>query len=141
MAEGNKHDSGKPRLDLIPPEAMFALGRVLAFGAQKYADRNWEKGFAWGRSVAALLRHLFAWIGGQDKDPETGFCHLDHVLCNVVFLVTFWHRNVGTDDRPKMPEVEPPTEAAPLAHSVNGKFWEHGSRGDDMQSPTMPEVR
>jgi len=109
MAEGNKNDAGKPRLDLVPPEAMFALGRVLEFGARKYDDRNWEKGFAWGRAIAALLRHLFAWIGGQDTDPETGFCHLDHVLCNAMFLVTFWYRKVGTDDRPK--PVKPETDA------------------------------
>ena len=93
-----KQDGGKLRLDLVPPEAMTAMGRVLTFGAAKYAARNWEQGMSWGRIVAALLRHLFAWIGGEDKDPESGFSHLDHVICNAAFLVTYEARGVGEDD-------------------------------------------
>ena len=30
---GLKYDDGKPRLDLVPPEAVMALGRVLTYGA------------------------------------------------------------------------------------------------------------
>ena len=96
-----KADTDKPRLDLVPPEAMTAMGRVLTFGAAKYAARNWEQGMSWGRIVAALLRHLFAWIGGEDQDPESGFSHLDHVICNAAFLVTYEARGVGEDDRSK----------------------------------------
>ena len=39
---------------------------------KKYADRNWEKGYAWGLSVAALRRHLAEWLKGESIDPETG---------------------------------------------------------------------
>lgn len=98
--EGAKFDGDKVRLDLIPPEATWSLGQVLTMGARKYDARNWEKGFNWGRSVAALERHLTAWKGGEDTDPESGFSHLAHVLCNAAFLVTFEARGVGTDDRP-----------------------------------------
>lgn len=63
--------------------------------------RNWEQGFAWGRSDAALKRHLTAWEAGQDNDPETGLPHLWHVLANAAFLVTFEARQIGTDDRAK----------------------------------------
>lgn len=99
VGEASKYDTGKPRMDLIPPEALYALGRVLEYGARKYADRNWEKGFAWGRSVAALKRHLSAWEAGQDFDPESGMPHLWHVLTNAAFLLAFEARGVGTDDR------------------------------------------
>jgi len=102
--EGRKSDQGKRRMDLIPPEAMEALADVLTMGAAKYDARNWEKGFAWGRSVAALLRHLFAWMRGENKDPESGLSHLAHVLCNAAFLVTFEVRGIGTDDRAKATE-------------------------------------
>ena len=36
LVEGYKADEGKVRMDLIPPEAMFALAHVLTFGAKKY---------------------------------------------------------------------------------------------------------
>lgn len=109
--EGVKNDSGKCRLDLIPPEAIFALGEILTFGATKYADRNWEKGMSWGRVFGALMRHSWAWWGGQgpttksflfgDLDAETGKSHLWHALCCIAFLVAYEERNLGTDDRLK----------------------------------------
>lgn len=36
--EGLKHDAGKLRLDLIPPEAIRVLGEVLTCGTDKYGD-------------------------------------------------------------------------------------------------------
>ncbi|XXJ19883.1 dATP/dGTP diphosphohydrolase domain-containing protein [Desulfovibrio caledoniensis] len=97
--EGAKFDTGKLRMDLIPPEAIEGLAEVLTMGAEKYAARNWEKGFDWGRSVAALKRHLTAWERREDLDPESGLNHMKHVLCNAVFLVTFIEREVGRDTR------------------------------------------
>ncbi len=36
LSVGTKADNGKVRLDLIPPEVIFALGEILTFGANKY---------------------------------------------------------------------------------------------------------
>ena len=96
-----KHDDGKPRYDLVPPEALDALSRVLTFGASKYAARNWEKGMEWGRVFGAMMRHAWAWWRGAGKDPESGLSHMAHVLCNAAFLVTFERRGAGKDDRNK----------------------------------------
>jgi len=97
--EGNKDDSDKLRYDLIPPETLEALAWILTFGAQKYGDRNWEKGMKWGRPFAALMRHMWAWWRGQNLDPETGKSHLWHALACLTFLVTFEQKGIGTDDR------------------------------------------
>ena len=94
-----KYDSGKLRIELIPPEVIEGIAAVLTFGAAKYADRNWEKGMPWGRCFAAAMRHLWAWWRGQDKDPESGINHLAHALCCIAFLLTYNIRCVGTDDR------------------------------------------
>lgn len=107
--EGRKDDAEKVRLDLIAPEFIFAVGRVATFGATKYADRNWEKGMKWGRVFGATMRHLWCWWGGQgpttrsflfgDLDEETGFSHLWHASCCLMFLVTYEERGAGIDDR------------------------------------------
>ena len=99
LGQAVKYDQGKPRMDLIPPEAIKGIAEVLTFGANKYAARNWEQGSEWGRFTAALLRHFTAWMGGEDYDPETGLNHLKHVLCNAAFLLTFQERGIGRDDR------------------------------------------
>jgi len=99
--EGRKDDSAKSRLDLIPPEAVFALGEILSYGAEKYSARNWEAGMSWGRVFGAAMRHLWAWWGGERNDAETGRSHLWHALCCIAFLVAYEERNTGTDDRNK----------------------------------------
>ena len=33
ITDGLKHDGGKPRLDLVPPEIIEAVGTVMTFGA------------------------------------------------------------------------------------------------------------
>ena len=48
-----KHDKGKLRYDLIPPEALEALVQVYTYGATKYAPDNWRNGIEWSRVFAA----------------------------------------------------------------------------------------
>lgn len=98
---GVKYDKDKCRLDLIPPEAIFAIGEILTFGAKKYEDRNWEKGMPWGRIFGACMRHLWMWWWGKDLDTETGKSHLWHAACCIVFLITYEQKGIGKDDRPK----------------------------------------
>jgi len=102
MAEaGRKDDGGKAPYHLIAPELLEEVAKVLEFGARKYAPRNWEAGMSWGRVFSALQRHLWAWWWGKDKDEETGFSHLSHAACCVMFLLSYEARKVGQDDRAK----------------------------------------
>lgn len=102
LAEGVKFDGDKLRYDLIPPELLHETALVLTYGAVKYAPRNWEKGMKWGRCFGALMRHMWAWWRGQDRDPETGFSHLSHAACCIAFLIAYEHRCIGEDDRNKL---------------------------------------
>jgi hypothetical protein len=99
VSEGRKDDTGKVRIELIPPEAMFAIATILTFGADKYGDRNWEEGMKWSRVFGALMRHMWAWWRGERADAETGYSHLWHAACCVVFLIAYEARRSGTDDR------------------------------------------
>ena len=98
-----KFDGEKVRLDLLPITPLIGIGKVLTYGAKKYAARNWEKGLAWSRCYAAALRHLFAWWSGETNDPETGLNHLDHALCEIMFLREFTETHTELDDRPQCP--------------------------------------
>jgi hypothetical protein len=103
---GAKFDAGKLRYDLYPVEALEGTTKILTLGAQKYADRNWEAGMRYGRVYASLMRHLTAWWGGEDLDPETHESHLHHAGCCIAFLQTYVERGVGEDDRPFYDESE-----------------------------------
>lgn len=102
MSEGGvKFDSDKIRLELLPPELIFAVGDIMTSGAKKYTDRNWELGMNWSRVYGALMRHLWAWWRGDAGDPDTGRSHLWHAGCCIAFLIAYEERKTGTDDRPK----------------------------------------
>jgi len=115
---GRKDDQNKPRLDLIPPEIIFALGTILDFGAKKYADRNWEKGMSWGRVFGAAMRHAWAWWGGKapttksflfgELDGETGYSHLWHLACCVAFLIAYEERGLTQYDDRFEPDAKSP---------------------------------
>lgn len=99
-AGGVKKDEGKNRYDLLAPEFLDGTARILTLGVSKYAERNWEKGMRWGRVFASLMRHLWAWWGGESKDSESGESHLLHASCCLMFLVAYEKRKIGEDDRP-----------------------------------------
>lgn len=94
-----KNDQGKARFDLIPPEFLFELARVLAYGANKYSDNNWARGAQWTRYFAAAQRHMWAWYNGEELDDESGHTHLAHAACCLAFLISYQYRGLGKDDR------------------------------------------
>lgn len=100
MSEGKKFDEDKLPWHLLPPDAVEEIVKVLHFGAGKYGDRNWEKGMAWHRPFAALMRHMWAWWRREEADPETGLSHLAHAGCCLLFLLAYEKRVIGSDDRP-----------------------------------------
>ena len=87
------------RPGLIAPEFAFGIGTVLAYGAHKYSAGNWARGMAWSRVIDALDRHWLAWKSGETKDAETGYSHLWHMGCCLMFLVSYQARGIGDDDR------------------------------------------
>lgn len=104
---GVKKDEGKPRWELVPFDAIRGVVEILTFGAKKYAARNWERGIAYGRVFGAIMRHLTAWWGGENLDPESGKSHLDHAMCELMFLSSYEKRGMTSfDDRPTTVELE-----------------------------------
>lgn len=90
------------QLHCIPWEALEELGKVFAFGAQKYEDYNMRKGYPWSLSFDALQRHLWAFWSGEDLDPESGLPHIAHVTWHALTLGLFSskERYNQFDDRP-----------------------------------------
>lgn len=84
---GVRYDAEKPDWSLMPLHLLEGTVRVLEFGAKKYDRHNWRKGLAYSRVTNSLQRHLNAFNSGEDLDPETGLPHVDHILCNALFLV------------------------------------------------------
>jgi hypothetical protein len=96
---GIKHDQGKVRMELLPPDALFEVAKVLTVGACKYEDRNWELGMAHGRLLGAALRHINAYEQREELDPELMLDHVALAACDLLMLLALRLRKAGTDDR------------------------------------------
>lgn len=104
--EGKKFDTSKPPLDMLPVSALIEESLALRFGAEKYGRDNWRKGMAWTRLIAAALRHIFAFLMGENRDPESGCHHLAHARCCLGFIIEYNFTHPEKDDRPTT--ISPP---------------------------------
>ena len=84
---GVKHDLGKPQLDLLPSMALLAIGEVLGDGGKIYGRENWRGGIAQSRLIAAAMRHLLKWKDVSHIDPDSGYSHLAHAACGILFAL------------------------------------------------------
>jgi len=113
LITGVKKDEGKARFELLPYEVLAAVARILTAGAKKYADRNWEKGIAYGRVFGAAQRHLTNFWNAKLEDRD-GINHadgnemdIDHAICELMFLSAYEKRGkTQFDDRPRKDLVQ-----------------------------------
>lgn len=98
---GTKHDSGKPKVSLIPTEAILEMATALTYGASKYGTDNFKAGISYRRLLDAAMRHLLAFSAGEDIDAESGNTHVSHALASLAMLVYTIKNNPGFDDRYK----------------------------------------
>lgn len=63
---GIKNDKDKLRIDLITPEMITALAKVLKYGASEYGERNFEKGIDFSRENGQLHKGIYG-HGGTGK--------------------------------------------------------------------------
>jgi hypothetical protein len=101
-ATGGEKGVKPERYDLIPVSSLRELALVYGYGANKYSDRNWEKGYEYSKSYAALQRHLNQFWSGQNNDEESGLPHLAHAMFHIMALLQFVEHFPDFDDRSKL---------------------------------------
>ena len=96
---GGQKGSKPFRYDLIPVEPLRQVAHVYGKGALKYAERNWEKGYDWSLSYAAMQRHLNSFWAGEDMDPESGLPHLAHAVFHCLAMMEWAKTHPELDNR------------------------------------------
>lgn len=95
-----RDNDDKPRYSLIDFAGMGDLINVLEYGADKYGRDNWKKGLTVTSILDSMLRHITAYLGGEDTDSESGLPHVGHIYANAMFLARH-AGNPDLDDRGK----------------------------------------
>lgn len=97
-----KFDNNKPKLSLIPQQALLEVAKVFTFGAAKYGSYNHSGGFEWTRLVDANQRHVSAWLMNEDLDKESKLNHIAHAVASLMMLMDQIKTGKGKDDRNKV---------------------------------------
>lgn len=113
---GIKTDAGKPRMELLSNIWLKGVAQVLTFGAHKYSDHQWRNGIVQSRLIGAALRHILAYLDGEDLDTETGLSHLSHASCELMFAAELAVTRPDLDDRYR---VKIPSISQVLADAVS----------------------
>lgn len=83
-----KADANKLRISLVPTEIVRAVARVREYGVNKYGTVDGWRRVAAERYRDALLRHVLAYMDDPNGvDVESGLPHIEHIACNVAFLI------------------------------------------------------
>ncbi len=76
--------AGKARPDLISAYALWRLGVHMGKGAEKYEDRNWEKGMPVSEFLASVERHILQYkMGDREED------HLAAIMFGIQAIIHF----------------------------------------------------
>ena len=74
--------TGKGRYDLLPWNAIDELAKHCELGAEKYGERNCERGIFTHSLADSALRHMSSYLKGMKDEP-----HLRACLWNVAMLI------------------------------------------------------
>ena len=85
---------GKGRYDLLPWSAIHEVAIHCQQGAEKYGERNVEKGMPVSRLLDSGIRHLSQYLQGKDDEP-----HLRAAAWNILFAI--WMRK----EKPEMMDI------------------------------------
>jgi Domain of unknown function (DUF5664) len=82
----------KLRFDLIPPNPLTEVARAFTVGAVKHGEDEYLKHpKPITHHVGALLRHLYAYLRGEERDPD-GQLHLASVAARALMIMELSRR-------------------------------------------------
>ncbi len=91
MEEGTKHDNGKVKINLIIPEFIEEMARILTCGAEKYEAYNWQK-LDNDRIHNALLRHALKTTANKKVENTEDFGGLEEAYVAVNCMFLWWKK-------------------------------------------------
>lgn len=99
----SKFGAVKTQHHLVPTTAREQLAKVMKLGADKYGAYNWRtNSVAASVYYSAAVRHLDAFLNGEDFDPESGQSHLAHAMACCAIAIDAIATGNFIDDRPKL---------------------------------------
>lgn len=125
-------DVNKPRLSLIPKNAMYAMAAAFSAGEVERGDtHSYKAGIPISYLIDGALRHTMQFLDGEDLDEGTKSHHLGCAMANLAMAIDLHMTRNDIDDRWK-PEATPQTQNVPTA-SI-GRYTFKDSEGEVIET-------
>jgi len=93
--------STKCPLHLVPPALAIGVAEAMKNGADKYGAFNFrDSKIAASVYTGAILRHLYAYMDGEDNASDSGIHHLKHIGASIALMLDSMAAGTYDDDRP-----------------------------------------
>lgn len=95
----------KVDLSLLPTGGVILAADCMADGAKKYGPFNWRevgKPVQYMTYLSAAMRHLVAYIDGEDNAKDSGKHHVAHAIAGLMVLLDAQCCNNAIDNRPNL---------------------------------------
>jgi hypothetical protein len=91
-----------PILSIVPPASIIYEANAMRDGALKYGPTNWRDQKIQAMTyIDANLRHILAWVDGEDLAPDSLVHHLAHAKASLGILIDAIEHGSWIDNRPK----------------------------------------
>jgi hypothetical protein len=99
--------SKKVSISKIPPAVLIEVANALLSGGLKYSSYNWRaEGARATVYYDAVMRHLMAWLEGEDIDPDSGMSHVTQAISGLIVLRDSMLQGNWVDDRPPAGKID-----------------------------------
>lgn len=93
-------NSNKPKLSLIPKEALYAIGNGFTFGILKHGTHRYKTSkITITELLDASVRHIYQFIDGENYDKESKVNHLGAAGTNLCMAIWLFYNKPESDDR------------------------------------------
>lgn len=83
-----RFNSNKPEISQLDPRFLLALAEHMKKGEEKYGKYNWALGQDYHTTFDCCMRHILAFMAGEDFDKESGTHHIISAAANLMILWT-----------------------------------------------------
>jgi hypothetical protein len=108
----------KVSISKFPAVAVLHGAHAMMNGADKYGPYNWrDKAVIASIYIDALIRHVLAWLEGEENATDSDAHHLGHALACAAILLDAQETGTLVDDRPNGRKI-----ASKVLNRINKKI-------------------
>lgn len=90
----------KPRLSLIPKDALWSMGEAFTFGELKHGTYSWKNdSHTLTEMLDKSMRHIIQFSNGENVDEQSQVLHLGSALADLAIAVDLFYNSKHLDDR------------------------------------------